>query len=101
VSGGVPRPQQWLIGARRCSRYGAPFFMRFNPTDAAHKGNTPRGSSNGGVTKVGRATAVGLLQPSVTSTTGSNGRPMTRLGYAGATRHVEGQHGVGSAQRGL
>jgi hypothetical protein len=54
-----------------------------------------------GATGVGRATVVGLLQPSVMSTTSSNGRPTMRLGYAGAARHVEGRCGVCSARRGL
>jgi hypothetical protein len=52
-------------------------------------------------TRVGRATPVGLLQPSATLRMSSNGRPTMRLGYAGAVRHVEGRRGVGSARRGL
>jgi hypothetical protein len=54
-----------------------------------------------GVTEVGRTTPVGLLQSSATSRTSSNGRPVMRLGYAGAVRHVEGRHGVGFMRRGL
>jgi hypothetical protein len=54
-----------------------------------------------GATEVGCVTAVGLLQPSATSTMSSNGRPTTRLGYEGVARHVEGRRGVGSAWRGL
>jgi hypothetical protein len=34
--GGAPQPWRWFTGAERSSRYGAPFSMRFNPTDAAH-----------------------------------------------------------------
>jgi hypothetical protein len=54
-----------------------------------------------GATRVGRVTAVDLLQPSATSTMSSNGQPTTRLGYAGAARHIEGRRGVGLARRGL
>jgi hypothetical protein len=38
VSGGTPRPRWWIAGAGHSSRYDAPFSMRFNPTDAAHRG---------------------------------------------------------------
>jgi hypothetical protein len=54
-----------------------------------------------GATGVGRVTVIDLLQPSETSRMSSNGRSAMRLGYTGATRHVEGRRGVGSARRGL
>jgi hypothetical protein len=63
--------------------------------------NSPRGSSNGGATGVGRVTTIGLLQPSATSRTSSNSWPTTRLGYTGAARHIEGRHGVGLTRWGL
>jgi hypothetical protein len=54
-----------------------------------------------GAAGVGRAMVVGLLQLLATLRTSSNGRPVTRLGYSRAVRHVEGQCGVGSPRRGL
>jgi hypothetical protein len=58
----VPRPRWWLTGAGRSSSYGAPFSMRFNPTDEAHRGNSPMGSSNGRVDR-SRACDGGRLAP--------------------------------------
>jgi hypothetical protein len=45
--------------------------------------------------------AVGLPQPSASLMMSSNGKPLIRLGYVEAARHIEGQHGVGLVWRGL
>jgi hypothetical protein len=39
----VPRPWRWLIGTGRSLRYGAPFLTRFDPTDAAQRGELTSG----------------------------------------------------------
>jgi hypothetical protein len=54
------------------------------------KGNSPRGLQTAGATGVGRATTIGLPQPSAASMTSSNSQLAMRLGYVGAARHVDG-----------
>jgi hypothetical protein len=83
ASGSAPGPQRRFTGA------------------GASRGTHLGGPRTAGATEVGCVTVVGLIQPSAMSTTSSNGRPVMRLGYSGAARHVERRCGVGFMLRGL